>query len=230
MLTLCLVGTCILTILKGGGNFESPVNFECGSMGYWAVYFCSLPWVLVFALYFRHVLMQEYKEKIESDYEFLPGEVQWSPSNTLRYPAVCATSGLLAGLFGVGGGIVKGPLMLEMGVLPTVASASAATMILYTASSASLSFFIFGMLGADVSYGFALFLIGIVCTWVGQSVVTGLVTKSGRQSIVVLVIGTVIALSSVCVAALTVEDEWGKTISELFETHSVCSSDVGAGE
>lgn len=34
-----------------------------------------------------------------------------------------------AGMFGVGGGIIKAPLMLEMGVLPEVASATSATMI-----------------------------------------------------------------------------------------------------
>ena len=34
------------------------------------------------------------------------------------------------GMFGVGGGIVKGPLMLEMGVLPDVAAATSATMIM----------------------------------------------------------------------------------------------------
>jgi uncharacterized membrane protein YfcA len=35
-----------------------------------------------------------------------------------------------AGLFGVGGGIIKAPLMLEMGVCPEVAAATSATMIL----------------------------------------------------------------------------------------------------
>ena len=32
-------------------------------------------------------------------------------------------------MFGVGGGIVKGPLMLEMGVMPDVAAATSATMM-----------------------------------------------------------------------------------------------------
>ena len=33
-----------------------------------------------------------------------------------RYPLICSGAGLVAGMFGIGGGIVKGPLMLEMGV------------------------------------------------------------------------------------------------------------------
>ena len=35
--------------------------------------------------------------------------------NTVRYPCICFFAGFFAGMFGVGGGIVKGPLMLEMG-------------------------------------------------------------------------------------------------------------------
>jgi len=39
---------------------------------------------------------------------------------------------------------VQGPLMLEMGVLPDVAAASSATMILFTSASASLVYLSFG--------------------------------------------------------------------------------------
>jgi uncharacterized membrane protein YfcA len=35
---------------------------------------------------------------------------------------ICSTAGLVAGLFGIGGGVVKGPLMLELGVAPDVST------------------------------------------------------------------------------------------------------------
>lgn len=41
--------------------------------------------------------------------------MQWTPSVTLKYPAICFFAGLVAGVFGIGGGAIKGPLMLEMG-------------------------------------------------------------------------------------------------------------------
>jgi hypothetical protein len=37
-----------------------------------------------------------------------------------------------------GGGIVKGPLMLELGVCPEVSAATSATMIMFTAGSVSV--------------------------------------------------------------------------------------------
>ena len=39
---------------------------------------------------------------------------------------------------------LQGPLMLEMGVLPDVAAATCATMILFTAASASVIYLTFG--------------------------------------------------------------------------------------
>jgi len=43
--------------------------------------------------------------------------------------------------------IRQGPLMLEMGVLPPVAAASAACMILFTSAAASAAFYVFGCVG-----------------------------------------------------------------------------------
>lgn len=53
--------------------------------------------------------------KTKLGYRYVEGDVEWNPVNTLRYPAICFFAGFFAGMFGVGGGIVKGPLMLEMG-------------------------------------------------------------------------------------------------------------------
>ena len=64
----------------------------------------------------------------------------------------------LAGMFGVGGGIVKGPLMLHMGVHPLVASATCAVMIMFTSVAATTMFIAFGTLIWD--YGIFLFVIG----------------------------------------------------------------------
>lgn len=221
-LTVCFIGTVGLTVLKGGGNFPSPLGFECGSGGFWLLYFGSLPWVLGFAVYFRSMLVDEFERKVARGYVFSPGEVQWNAQNTIRYPILCALSGLFAGLFGVGGGIVKGPLMLEMGILPSVASASAATMILYTSAAASTSFVVFGML--HTAYGALFFCLGLTCTAVGQATVNRWVKKHDRQSPIVLSIGIVIALSSLLVGANTLFNFFSEAWSELFVVSGVCGA------
>merc|ERR1712110_854955 len=74
---------------------------------------------------------------------------------------------MLAGLFGVGEGIVKGPLLVEMGVSPEVAAPTASTMILFTTAAACVSFEVFGLL--EPHYGMAGFILGLSCTAIGQA-------------------------------------------------------------
>ena len=76
-------------------------------------------------------------------------DIKWDEGSTVKYPLICTSSGIFAGLFGVGGGIVKGPLMLEMGVQPAVASATAAPL---PAPGEIISLF-FGRLGLRTSGG-----------------------------------------------------------------------------
>ena len=82
--------------------------------------------------------------------KFVEGDVEWNTRSTVIYPVLCILAGFFAGLFGVGGGIIKGPLMLEMGVLPPVAAANAATMILFTTGIAALTFLLFGAIDPPV--------------------------------------------------------------------------------
>lgn len=223
-LTCCFAGTILLTVLKGGGNFPSPLGFDCGSTGFWALYLGACPWVFGFAVWFRNMLMTEHHDKLRQGYCFTQGEVQWTAENTIRYPAICALSGLMAGLFGVGGGIVKGPLMLEMGIIPSVASATAAAMILFTSAAATVSFVVFGLL--HPSYGVLFFVLGFVSTNIGQYGVGKLAKKHGRQSPIVLSIGSVICLSAVLVLIDTIHDNLGLGLNEVLRTHGVCTAEA----
>ena len=61
---------------------------------------------------------QEWRLKSKINYRYQSGDVEWNPGNTALYPALCIFAGICAGMFGIGGGIVFGPMMLEMGVHP----------------------------------------------------------------------------------------------------------------
>ena len=61
---------------------------------------------------------------------------------------------------------MKGPLMLEMGILPQVASATSACMILFTSFTATTSYIAFGLLRID--YAIPLFFVGLLATGVGK--------------------------------------------------------------
>ena len=86
------------------------------------------------------------------NYRYAEGDIIWDDKATLQYPLICIVAGLCAGMFGIGGGIVQVPLMLHLGVNPKVASASSATMILFTSFTALTSFYVFGLLKMDCAY------------------------------------------------------------------------------
>lgn len=60
----------------------------------------------------------------------------------------------------------QGPLMLEMGVLPDVAAATSATMILFTSAAAAVVFLSFG--GVPPAYAGLAFTVGLLSTAAGQ--------------------------------------------------------------
>lgn len=222
LLTLCFVGCVVMTILKGSGH-GSIIGVVCGSPGFWVLSMATIPWVLLFGAWFRSMLVSEHEAKLKANYQFREGDIKWDGDSTIKYPLICTIAGVFAGLFGVGGGIVKGPLMLEMGVNPSVASATAATMILFTTSAACVSFMIFGLL--EPGYGVLFFLMGLACTAVGQAGMNQWMKAAKRQSPPVLSIGIVMTLSTLLVGIEAVEKylEHAQDTSELFKPSSICS-------
>jgi uncharacterized membrane protein YfcA len=57
--------------------------------------------LLYYALYY-------YMMHTQCGYRYVDGDVEWSPAATVKYPSLCFFAGFFAGLFGIGGGIVKG--------------------------------------------------------------------------------------------------------------------------
>jgi uncharacterized membrane protein YfcA len=203
LMTVMVGVVIILNLLKGGGgNFKSPLGVTCGSNAYWFLTFLVFVWVLVISFWARTQLVQKWEKKKRLQYKYVKGDIEWNPKNTLIYPAICFFAGFCAGMFGVGGGIVKGPLMLQMGVHPLVASATVAVMIMFTSVAGTVMFVTFGTLTWD--YGIFLFIVGFISTAIGQFGVSYLVQKYKRTSLVSFSIGAVVAISTVLMTVQSV--------------------------
>jgi uncharacterized membrane protein YfcA len=105
-----------INVLKGGGAFPSPLGIKCGSGAFWIANTIMLAWIVFITLYVRSYLVKRFETKKRVDYQYMEGDIQWDERATIIYPSICCLAGFFAGMFGVGGGIVKGPLMLAMGV------------------------------------------------------------------------------------------------------------------
>ncbi|KAL0027362.1 hypothetical protein WJX79_004711 [Trebouxia sp. C0005] len=167
---------------------------RCNSVAYWGIVLSIIPFILVITLAVRAHLVKKFHKQAGAGYCWQEGDIQWTERNSLVYPAVSSLAGLVAGMFGVGGGIVKGPLMLEMGVLPDVAAATSATMILFTSASASLVYLSFGGISAD--YAVALLLLGFVVTLAGQGSTYWLMSRLQRRSVVIIAMASLMLLAT----------------------------------
>ena len=223
IMTMMVVVVIVLNLLKGGkkGVFDSPLGIECGSTSYWAVQLLVVVLVLFVSIWARNVLIAKWKQKTRLNYQYVPGDVEWNERNTLLYPAACFFAGFFAGMFGVGGGIVKGPLMLQMGVNPLVASGTVAVMIMFTSVAATAMFIAFGTLKWD--YAIFLFIVGLTTTAVGQFGVSYLVKMYRRVSLVSLSIGAVVALSTLLMALQSILSLTSDTPADSSDSNKLCS-------
>lgn len=115
---------------------------------------------------------------------------------------VASLGGGLAGAVGLGGAIIFNPVLIGLGVAPQQAAATGMYMIMYSAFSNALTFWLFGNL--QVRYAM---WIGLWCglgIYFFLSVVGALIKKYKRPSIVVMMLGVVIGLSAIAVPVVNI--------------------------
>ena len=109
--------------------------------------------------------------------------------NGLFIVALGVLTGMLSGLFGVGGGFLTTPLLIFYGVPPTVAAASAASQV--TGASVSGVFAHARHNGVDVQMGTVLVAGGVVGTGIG-AVIFNLLTRAGQIDTVINILYVVL--------------------------------------
>eukprot|EP00611_Tribonema_gayanum_P020394 TRINITY_DN3715_c0_g1_i1.p4 TRINITY_DN3715_c0_g1~~TRINITY_DN3715_c0_g1_i1.p4 ORF type:complete len:168 (+),score=65.67 TRINITY_DN3715_c0_g1_i1:1108-1611(+) len=149
------------------------------------------------------VIEKHHRAKLAAGQDFAEGDYAFTPSKSVRFLAQCMFAGAMAGLFGIGGGVFIGPLLVEMRVLPHVAAATTAVLVLFASAAAVLKFSLQGTIEYTY-YTLLLFLMGLVLTFAAQKLIMGYVRRTGAASIIVLCIGTSIALGSMLMVYLAV--------------------------
>ncbi|CAK0779361.1 hypothetical protein CVIRNUC_004754 [Coccomyxa viridis] len=122
----------------------------------------------------------------------------WTLTRLVRSAVITLVSGIIAGLLGIGGGMIVNPLLLEFNIHPQAAAATSTLMVLFSSSSAALSF----GFGHQLNLHFAL-IFGLCCmgaSLVGVLLVQRIVNHSGKASIIVFLLALVIA-TGVCLTA-----------------------------
>jgi len=188
------IGLLLLTLFKGGKGVESLVGITCASPWYGVLIALQFTWMFAFALYYGLKLVSKQKARVAVRYPYLPDDPIWDTASLRFYGAFTFVAGVIAGLIGIGGGMVLGPLMLVMGIHPRVSSATTATMIVLTSSSVAVIFVTSGLV--PWSYAVFYFFVCFAGALVGKSMIDGYIKKTGRASLLIFILATIIAFAT----------------------------------
>lgn len=130
-------------------------------------------------------------------------EIQWTVLN-IAFCALCGMlGGTVGGLLGSGGGFILGPLLLELGVIPQVASATATFVMMFSSSLSVVEFYLLKRF--PIPYALYLIAISILAGFWGQFFIRKLIAFLRRASLIVFILSAVIFASAVTMGVVGIQ-------------------------
>ncbi|OIV93159.1 hypothetical protein TanjilG_20821 [Lupinus angustifolius] len=100
-----------LYVLLGNKYRQSMIPIEPCGVGYWIISSVQIPLTVVFTAWIVH------RKETHQDQNLIQGSNQ---SNKLIFPMMALLAGALGGVFGIGGGMLISPFLLQVGIAPEV--------------------------------------------------------------------------------------------------------------
>ncbi|KAM3196055.1 hypothetical protein ACQJBY_071966 [Aegilops geniculata] len=188
----------VIHLFIGGEGAKGAFDMKPCGLAYWLITVAQIPVAVAFTACIvnqkgksqtRESQVVELATSAKSRLDALPVYV---------FPVAALLTGVMSGLFGIGGGLLLNPALLHIGVPPKTASATTMFMVLFCASMSMVQFIILGVDGIVGALVYALTC--FVASIVGLVVIEGAIRKSGRVSLIVLMVAAILALSAVVIA------------------------------
>jgi len=138
------------------------------------------------------------------------GVLAWTPTTLWLYPLLSTAAGFLGGFLGIGGGIIIGPLLLELGMAAEASQATTAMFVFLSSSLATVQFVVLGRAMPEYAMWFTTWV--LLATFVGQTLVDYALQKYQRSSLIVLCIAAILAGSLVMMTAVGTMDIVGDVL------------------
>ncbi|XP_072951854.1 sulfite exporter TauE/SafE family protein 3-like [Typha angustifolia] len=120
---------------------------------------------------------------------------KWKLLQLLLYCSCGVVAGIVGGLLGLGGGFILGPLFLEMGVPPQVASATSTFAMTFSSSMSVIQYYLLDRFPVPYA-GYFIFL-ATVAAFTGQHIVRRLIVLLGRASLIIFILALTIFVSAI---------------------------------
>ncbi|XP_039131136.1 sulfite exporter TauE/SafE family protein 3-like [Dioscorea cayenensis subsp. rotundata] len=121
--------------------------------------------------------------------------VNWKVHQFVLYCFCGILAGIVGGFLGLGGGFILGPLFLELGVPPQVASATSTFAMTFSSSMSVIQYYLLDRF--PVPYAAYFVFLATVAAFTGQHIVRKLIVLLGRASLIIFILALTIFISAI---------------------------------
>ncbi|XP_020593680.1 sulfite exporter TauE/SafE family protein 3-like isoform X2 [Phalaenopsis equestris] len=161
------------------------------SVEYWILNILQVPIALSVTIYEAASLIKG-RRKIASRGK---QNICWKGLQLFLYCCFGVLAGIVGGLLGLGGGFILGPLFLEMGVPPQVASATSTFAMTFSSSMSVIQYYLLDRF--PVPYASYFVFLATVAAFTGQHIVRKLIILLGRASLIIFILALTIFVSAI---------------------------------
>ncbi|KAK6917383.1 Transmembrane protein TauE-like [Dillenia turbinata] len=202
MLVIIWFSFFFIYLLRGNRDRKSIIPIEPCGVGYWILSSFQIPLAIIFTVW---ILLCKHTNPDESKQTGAHAKAGWQ-SNKLLFPVMAFLAGMLGGVFGIGGGMLISPLLLQVGIPPEVTAATCSFMVFFSSSMSAFQYLLLGMGHIEAALIFS--CLCFIGSLIGLMVVHRAIEKYGRASLIVFSVGTVMALSTVLLTSFGAMGVW----------------------
>ncbi|XP_073129526.1 sulfite exporter TauE/SafE family protein 3-like isoform X2 [Henckelia pumila] len=174
------------------------------SLAYWVVNLMQIP--VSFSVWgYQVICLNKGWRKIESKGD---EGANLQVLQLIAYGFLGIMAGIVGGLLGQGGGFIMGPVFLELGIPPQVASATATFGMMFSSSMSVVEYYLLKRF--PVPYALYFIAVATIAAFVGQHAVRRLVAVLGRASIIIFILSFTIFVSAVSLGGVGISNMIGK--------------------
>ncbi|GIQ82974.1 transmembrane protein TauE-like [Kipferlia bialata] len=199
---------------------DSAIVDQCSPL-YWTLFWVKIALGCVTAVCLSLWVRRDWLKGVPVNLGGVASLSLQTPWEVSKFFLFGVAAGAVAAMFGLGGGILKTPILLEVGVGGLVTRATSQTMILFTASSSFVQYALLGRIPFSMALPF--FICGCLAFPTGMLVSKALMTRMNTQAVIPIIVGCVLAGSFVAIFLSTGIDTIMDTVDNGFEAfHSLC--------
>ena len=184
-----------IPFVRGGSRTESAFGIE----------FCStVYWIVTFAPYPIYMFISYLMIRIAKNYPVIGPNASLNLKQIIKLIVFGIIAGIASGFLGIGGGVIKGPMLLSLGIQAEEMAATSTFLVLLTSSITTIQYLANGLLnygefGIYVAFGFVSFLIGIF-------ILKALIKRTNNRSLILFLLAVVVGIGACLLVYLGVDE------------------------